>query len=71
MSEAKKIRNLESLQKEIFRLRLSAKEKQEKLEKNTDHFFRNIPSYLFSAFSARSEKTRFFEKVIEKIFGSS
>ena len=66
-----KIRNLDTLEKEIYRLRLEAKNTSEKLENNLDYLQHNYASMTMnSIFSRGSSKNSGGEGVKEKIFTS-
>ncbi|HYM93079.1 MAG TPA: hypothetical protein VET23_02995 [Chitinophagaceae bacterium] len=66
-----KIKNLDTLEKEIYRLRLEAKNYEDKLEESLEHFQRNYTSMaLNSVFSRSSQKESGKEKIKEKIFSS-
>ncbi|HVT86602.1 MAG TPA: hypothetical protein VHD35_15465 [Chitinophagaceae bacterium] len=68
---ATKIKNLDTLEKEIYRLRLEAKNYESKLEDNLDHLQKNYASMAInSVFSRSSEKESGKEKIKEKIFSS-
>ncbi len=68
---ATKIRNLDTLEKEIYRLRLEAKNYEEKLEHNLDHFQKNYASMAINSVFRRSpEKESGKERIKEKIFSS-
>lgn len=68
---ATKIKNLDTLEKEIYRLRLEAKSFERKLEDNLDHLQKNYASMAInSVFGKSSEKESGKEKIKEKIFTS-
>ncbi len=66
-----KIKNLDTLEKEIYRLRLEAKNTEEKLENNLDYLQRNYASMTMnSIFSRSSSKESGKERIKEKLFNS-
>lgn len=68
---ATKIRNLDTLEKEIYRLRLEGKDYEKKLEDNLDHLQKNYASMAInSVFSRSSPKESGKERMKEKIFSS-
>ncbi|OQY95555.1 MAG: hypothetical protein B6D37_05125 [Sphingobacteriales bacterium UTBCD1] len=68
---ATKIKNLDSLEKEIYRLRLEAKNYEGKLEENLDHLQKNYASMTFNTVFSRSpDKESGKERIKEKIFSS-
>lgn len=68
---ATKIKNLDTLEKEIYRLRLEAKNYESKLEDNLDHLQKNYASMAInSVFSRPAAKESGKERIKEKIFSS-
>lgn len=68
---AAKIRNLDTLEKEIYRLRLEAKNYEKKLEENVEYLQKNYTSLaLNSVFKRPSEKETGRERIKEKIFST-
>jgi hypothetical protein len=68
---ATKIKNLDTLEKEIYRLRLEGKEYEKKLEDNLDHLQKNYASMAInSVFRRSSAKESGKERIKEKIFSS-
>lgn len=66
-----KIKNLDTLEKEIFRLRLEAKNKADKLEKNFDHLRNNYASMTMNTvFNRAWRKETPKETLKEKLFGA-
>jgi len=65
---ATKIKNTDTLEKEIYRLRLEAKDRKDKLEKNLDWLQKHYASMMMNSFFNRSSSAK--EKVKEKIFSS-
>jgi len=66
-----KIRNLDTLEKEIYRLRLEAKNYENKLEESMDHLQKNYASMAInSVFRRPPEKDQGKERIKEKIFSS-
>jgi hypothetical protein len=66
-----RIKNLDSLEKEILRLQLEARSKADKLEKNFDHFRENYASMTMNMIFNRScRKEAGKEKLKEKLFNS-
>ncbi|MBK5270704.1 MAG: hypothetical protein JJE22_06790 [Bacteroidia bacterium] len=61
------IRNLDTLEKEIYRLQLEAKQIEERLDSNLDHFQHN---YAYMAMNSLFHRSSGKEKVKEKIFSS-
>ncbi len=53
MKKAKNIHNLDTLEKEIYRLRLSAKNIEEKLDNNFEHPQQNYSSMFMNFFFAK------------------
>ncbi|HEY6504802.1 MAG TPA: hypothetical protein VIZ28_12555 [Chitinophagaceae bacterium] len=57
MKRTRKIHNLDTLEKEIYRLQLEAKNTEEKLDRNFDHLRDNYSSmFMNSFFSSRRNK---------------
>ena len=67
---ASKIRNLDVLEKEIYRLRLEAKNTAEKLENNLDYLQHNYGSMTMNSIFSRSTKGSGKENVKLRIFSS-
>src|SRR3974390_3231293 len=65
---ANKIKNLDTLEKEIYRLRLEAKSKEEKLEENLDYLQKNYASMIMNSIFNRAHSGK--EKIKEKFFSS-
>jgi hypothetical protein len=63
-----KIKNLDTLEKEIYRLRLDAKNTEEKLEENLDHFQKHYASMTMNSIFNRSSSGK--ERIKEKLFNS-
>lgn len=63
-----KIKNLDSLEKEIYRLQLEARNTAGKLEKNFDHFQQHYGSMTMNSFFSGASKGK--EKIKEKLFSS-
>jgi len=63
-----KIKNLDTLEKEIYRLQLEAKNKKERLEENLDYFQKHYASMTVNSIFNRSSSGK--EKVKEKFFSS-
>jgi len=67
--KAKNIHNLDSLEKEIYRLQLAAKLIEEKLDHNFDHLHENFSSMAMNSFfcskkNKSSEKDNLFSEVL-------
>lgn len=65
---ATKIKNLDTLEKEIYRLRLEAKNYESKLEENLDHLQKNYASMTMNSIFNKTSSGK--EKIKEKIFSS-
>jgi hypothetical protein len=65
---ASKIKNLDTLEKEIYRLRLEARNFEDKLEKNFDHLQKNYASMTMNTVFGAASSAK--EKVKDKIFNS-
>ncbi|MES1219312.1 MAG: hypothetical protein ABUT20_27655 [Bacteroidota bacterium] len=63
----KNIKNLDTLEKEIYRLRLEARQIEDKLDKNLDHFQEHYFSMTMNSIFHRSTGK---EKIKEKLFSS-
>ncbi len=63
-----KIKNLATLEKEIYRLQLEAKNRKEKLEENLDYFHKHYASMTINSIFNRSSSGK--ERVKEKFFSS-
>ncbi len=68
MAKRQKIKNLEALNTEIYRLQLKAKNTADNLDKNFDHFQHHYASMTMNSFFKKSASGG--EKVKEKIFHS-
>jgi hypothetical protein len=53
---AKNIHNLDSLEREIYRLSLEAKKKEEEIDNNFDYLRSNFGSLLINSFSCKMKK---------------
>lgn len=62
------IHNLDTLEREIYRLRLVVKEKEDKMEDNWFRLQKNFPSILFNSISCREKEK---ENGKESFFGSA
>jgi len=56
MEKSKDIHNLDSLEKEIYRLKLEAKIIEEKLDHNLEHLQVNFPSMAMNSFFSQRKK---------------
>ena len=65
---ATKIKNLDTLEKEIYRLQLEARDRKDKLEKNWEYLQKHYASFTMNSFFNRRTSTK--EKVKEKIFNT-
>jgi hypothetical protein len=61
---ATKIKNIDTLEKEIYRLQLEARNCKDKLGKNLEHLQKHYASMTMNSFSSRNSSTK------EKIFSS-
>ena len=69
MKKVKSIHNLDSLEKEIYRLQLEVKHVEEKLDHNLDHLHENFSSIAMNSFfcskkNKSSEKDSLFSEVL-------
>jgi len=67
MKKGRNIHNLDSLEREIYRLKLEAKNISEKMDRNFEHFHGNFSSITMNSF-CRKEKKK--EGETESLFGS-
>ena len=65
---ATKIKNLDTLEKEIYRLQLEARNYEDKLGENLDYLQKHYASMTVNSIFNRASSTK--EKVKEKIFSS-
>lgn len=65
---AAKIKNLDTLEKEIYRLRLEARNYKDKLEENLEYLQKHYASMTMNSFFNRNSSTK--ERVKDKIFSS-
>jgi hypothetical protein len=65
---ATKIKNIDTLEKEIYRLRLEARDYKDKLEENLEHLQKHYASMTMNSFFNRNSSTK--ERVKDKIFSS-
>ena len=63
MKKTKKIRNTNTLEREIYRLQLEAKNLEEKIDRNLEHLQENYFSMTMNSFFQKKEKKSFFESV--------
>lgn len=56
MKPTKRIHNLDTLDREIYRLRLEAKNIEQKLDRNLDHFQEHYPSMAFHSFFSGKQR---------------
>lgn len=63
-----KIKNLDTLEKEIYRLRLEAKNAEDKLEENCEYLQKHFASMTMNSIFNRPSTAK--EKMKEKIFSS-
>jgi hypothetical protein len=71
----KDIRNMDQLEKEIYRLRLEARKKEDKFSSQLDFFRANFASITMNSFFSRSNKEksnagpkeRFFSSIADKL----
>jgi hypothetical protein len=55
MKKGKTIHNLETLEREIYRLRLDAKSKEDKLNENFEHCQKNFPHLVMNSLFCRKK----------------
>lgn len=55
MKKGSNIHNLDTLEREIYRLRLEAKNKEDKLNDNFEHLQKHFPHLLINSFSCRKK----------------
>lgn len=55
MKKVKNIHNLDSLEREIYRLRLEAKRQEDKLDDNWEYLQKNFPALLLNSISCRKK----------------
>jgi len=65
---ATKIKNIDTLEKEIYRLQLKSSNCKDKLEENFEHLQKHYASMIMNSFFYRNSSAK--EKVKEKIFSS-
>jgi hypothetical protein len=63
-----KIKNLDTLEKEIYRLQLEARDQKDKLEKNLEYLQKHYASMAMNSFFQKNSSSK--EKVKEKILNT-